>query len=210
VLSILPSELHPSPSFGTKVWWHLHVGYTHQTSVLSLVVSPFWNHSPNFNTKIWWGIHIGSPHQTSMSKFGENSMYYPFTKLQCHSLVRSPPRNLLFYFHFLKFHQHCLIFWIVFLQISPEKKNGSCDCRHPKQFPSALFLRPDIIYPILELECRQLYWFYHSVFWQIFIQKWNNVFFHVNDLCVLKEIWSFLKKYFLKIHMKWIIINSVQ
>jgi hypothetical protein len=33
--------------------------------------------------------------------------------------------------------------------------------------------------------------------------------FHVDDLCMLKEIWSFLEKYFLKIWMKWIVINNL-
>jgi hypothetical protein len=32
--------------------------------------------------------------------------------------------------------------------------------------------------------------------------------FHVNDLHVLKEIQSFLENYFLKIQMKWIVINN--
>jgi hypothetical protein len=31
---------------------------------------------------------------------------------------------------------------------------------------------------------------------------------HVDDMCMLKEIHSFIKSYQLKVHMKWIVMNS--
>jgi hypothetical protein len=34
------------------------------------------------------------------------------------------------------------------------------------------------------------------------------IIMHVNDLQVLKEIRSFLESYQLKVHMKWIVVNS--
>jgi hypothetical protein len=40
------------------------------------------------------------------------------------------------------------------------------------------------------------------------IDKGTIIIMHANDLRVLKEIHSFLESYQLKVHMKWIIVNS--
>jgi hypothetical protein len=49
------------------------------------------------------------------------------------------------------------------------------------------------------------------LFSNIFLSKNGVVFhFHADDLHVLKEIRSFLDNYFLRIQMKWIVINSVE
>jgi hypothetical protein len=34
------------------------------------------------------------------------------------------------------------------------------------------------------------------------------IIMYVNDPCMLKEIHSFLESYQLKVHMKWIVVNS--
>jgi hypothetical protein len=47
------------------------------------------------------------------------------------------------------------------------------------------------------------------VFVEMFLSnKGAIIMMHVDDLCVLKEIWSFLESYQLKVHMKWIVVDS--
>ncbi len=91
----------------SRIWWLSILELLTKLCHQNLMRIPHRILPLNFDAKVWWGFQVGSSHQIHQSLMG---------------MPRFGWDSLLFYFHFLRFHNHCLIISIVSMQISPQRK----------------------------------------------------------------------------------------